>query len=86
MVNQLVGFLLMYIYELTKKIPVTPFRRCGTPTDVCVVIVAYQVLLSAMRSSYDIDWHVHSLSMPFLPRFTRSSPETTNRLLLATAV
>ena len=40
--------------RVSELIPMTPERRCGTPTDVSDVMVIHRrFLLSAMRSNYD---------------------------------
>ena len=42
-----------------------PERHWGTPTGASVALVAHRLLSFAMRYNDDIDWHVHSLMLPF---------------------
>ena len=42
-----------------------PQASLGTPTDVSAVTDVHRLLLSAMRSNYDIDWLVNFLMLSF---------------------
>ena len=48
-----------------KLTPVTTRRHWGTPTVAPAAMTAHRPLSSAMRSSDDIDWPVHSLMLSF---------------------